>query len=197
MSGPGDDDSHDRALLRAATDGDAAAFVALVARHRDLLWLIAVRLVGDPGRAADRLLAGAVAASRSAARARGEISVRAWLVGQVVDSCTGPDPDRPDPATTPDPSAPASADVGPARRSLETAVLALPTDLRAAVVLMDVAGLPAVDADRALRLPPGTAEQRRHRGRARLALATGRLRNPADPPPVIADGQTEDTGGAP
>lgn len=202
MTGPGDDDSRDaaddRALLRAAGEGDADAFGHLVARHCDLLWLIAVRLVGDPARAADCLLAGVVAAYRSSPRARGEISVRSWLAGQVVDSCLGPGSDRLDPAATVGDGSPqAGPDGGLPRRTLEAAVLALPADLRAAVVLLDVAGLPADDADRVLRLPPGAAEQRCRRGRARLALAVDRLRNPADPPPVLGDGQTEGTGGAP
>jgi RNA polymerase sigma-70 factor, ECF subfamily len=51
---------------------------------------------------------------------------------------------------------------------LQRALLALPPDYRAAVVLSDVVGLDYAQVADALHLPPGTVRSRIHRGRARL-----------------------------
>lgn len=51
---------------------------------------------------------------------------------------------------------------------LQRALLALPPDYRAAVVLADVVGLDYAQVAEALHIPPGTVRSRIHRGRARL-----------------------------
>ncbi|MGH8939912.1 MAG: sigma factor, partial [Actinomycetes bacterium] len=43
----------DRDLLQQHTGGDAEAFGELVRRHRDRLWAVALRTLGDPEEAAD------------------------------------------------------------------------------------------------------------------------------------------------
>jgi RNA polymerase sigma-70 factor (ECF subfamily) len=54
---------------------------------------------------------------------------------------------------------------------LQQALLALPPEYRAAVVLSDVVGLDYAQVADALHIPPGTVRSRIHRGRARLREA--------------------------
>ena len=56
---------------------------------------------------------------------------------------------------------------------IQAALLRLPDEFRAAVVLCDVAGLPYVDIAEALDVPVGTVRSRIHRGRALLREALG------------------------
>ena len=65
MSSAGDERS-DRELLQAHVDGDADAFGELFARHRDRLWAVALRTMGNPEDAADGLQDGMIAAFRRA-----------------------------------------------------------------------------------------------------------------------------------
>jgi RNA polymerase sigma-70 factor (ECF subfamily) len=51
---------------------------------------------------------------------------------------------------------------------VQAALLKLPLDFRAAVVLCDVVGLDYAEIAEALRIPPGTVRSRIHRGRAML-----------------------------
>lgn len=178
MTGPEDDGARDRALLTASLGGSPGAFGDLVARHLGLLWQLAVALLGDPGRAADAVQDGVLAAYRASPAARGEVAPRLWLARAVVDACGRHEAGPPSP-----------------RGTLPAALAALPRDLRAAVVLVDVAGLAVDDAARVLAVPAGTVRQRSARGRARLAVALGHLRNRTEPPPVIPDGDAATGGG--
>ncbi len=54
---------------------------------------------------------------------------------------------------------------------LEAALVALPPDFRAAVVLCDVVGLDYQEISESLGIPPGTVRSRIHRGRALLRKA--------------------------
>jgi RNA polymerase sigma-70 factor (ECF subfamily) len=54
---------------------------------------------------------------------------------------------------------------------VQEALLALPPDFRAAVVLCDVVGLDYAEIAEALHIPPGTVRSRIHRGRAQLRSA--------------------------
>src|SRR3712207_1411567 len=55
----GDDEARDprddAELLRAHADGDRGAFAELTYRHRDRLWAVALRTIGDREEAADAL----------------------------------------------------------------------------------------------------------------------------------------------
>ena len=81
----GERSDHD--LLRAHVDGDADAFGELFARHRDRLWAVALRTMGNPEDAADGLQDGMIAAFRRAASFRGEAAVTTWLHRVVVNAC--------------------------------------------------------------------------------------------------------------
>lgn len=202
VPGPEDDDARDRALLAAHLRGDGDAFGALVAHHRDRLWAVALRTLGDREEAADALQDALLSAYRSAHTYRGEARVTTWLHRVVVNASLdrarrkAVRPTVPLPDTGAEPAAPgdALADRETAL-DVEAALAALPPDQRAAIVLVDLQGLPVDEAARVLGVPAGTVKSRCSRGRARLAVQLGHLRNRTATPPV-PPGTSEGSGTA-
>ena len=206
------DERTDAELLHAHVQGDAEAFGVLFGRHRDRLWAVAVRTMGNPDDAADGLQDGLVAAYRRAGSFRGDAQVTTWLHRVVVNACldrlraekvrrTGPLPDdledRGDrgAAATSGPADPAEESVAAERRRLVLAALSrLPAEQRAALVLVDMEGYPVAEAARILGCATGTVKSRCSRGRRRLARTLAVLApaggagdapgNPTTPPPV-------------
>ena len=87
MPGAGETAPADAELLRAHVDGDPEAFAELVRRHRDRLWAVALRTVGDREEAADAVQDALLSAHRNAARFRGDSAVTTWLHRIVVNAC--------------------------------------------------------------------------------------------------------------
>lgn len=195
----------DRALLVAHLAGDPDAFGALVMVHRDRLWAVALRTLGDREEAADALQDALLSAYRGAASFRGEARVTTWLHRIVVNACldrvrrraarpTVAMPEHHDPADTRD----ALGDRETALE-VEAALAALPHDQRVAIMLVDVHGMPVEDVAAVLGIPSGTVKSRCSRGRARLALSLGHLRNRPDVlpvPPGTGRPTAPDTAGA-
>ncbi|QCW52316.1 RNA polymerase sigma factor SigM [Nocardioides dongxiaopingii] len=199
----------DAELLAAHVAGDPQAFGELFGRHRDRLWGVALRTMGNPEDAADGLQDGMVAAFRRAASYRGEAQVTTWLHRVVVNACLDrlraakvrraealPDDleeygGRGSLAT----STRSEAEVDPAdlsvaaeqRRQVLAALQQLPEEQRAALVLVDMEGYPVADVARMLDCAVGTVKSRCSRGRSRLAVLLSDLvppaRGPAHPPP--------------
>jgi len=188
----------DHELLRAHVDGDPDAFGVLFHRHRDRLWAVAVRTMGNREDAADGLQDGLVAAYRRAATFRGDAAVTTWLHRVVVNACLDrlraakvrraeplPDDleeyrDRGSLATAA-PDDPADRSVDSERRRLVLAALRqLPDEQRAALVLVDMEGYPVAEAAAVLDCAVGTVKSRCSRGRARLAEVLAPLLEPAD-----------------
>jgi RNA polymerase sigma-70 factor (ECF subfamily) len=183
QAGAADGDARDRTLLAAHVGGDPHAFGELVGLHRDRLWAVALRTLGDREEAADALQDALLSAYRAAASYRGEARVTTWLHRVVVNACLDRVRRRAARPTDPLPEdrelvAPgdALADRETAME-LEAALAALPAEQRVAIVLVDVQGLPVEEAARVLGCPTGTVKSRCSRGRARLALSLGHLRN--------------------
>ena len=182
--GPSDAD-----LLAAHVAGDPDAFGLLFARHRDRLWAVAVRTMGNREDAADGLQDGMVAAYRRAGSFRGDAAVTTWLHRVVVNACldrlraakvrrTDVLPDDLDEhrdrgstiASTPGTEDPATLAVADERRRLVLGALReLPDEQRAALVLVDMEGYPVAEAAEILGCAVGTVKSRCSRGRARLA----------------------------
>ncbi len=183
-------EASDADLLRAHVDGDPGAFAELVRRHRDRMWAVALRTIGDREEAADALQDALLSAHRGAARFRGDSAVTTWLHRIVVNSCldrirrrqshpTVPLPDG-DSGTGPEPAAPAhDHDTALVVRQ---ALAALPIEQRAALVLVDVQGYPVAEAAEILGVAEGTVKSRCARGRARMAITLGHLRRGSDEP---------------
>ena len=180
------DDEHDRALLRAHVAGDPDAFSRLVLLHQDRLWAVAIRTLGDREEAADALQDALLSAYRSAATYRGEARVTTWLHRVVVNACLDRVRRR---RARPTVSLPEREGADPrdelAEREtsleVEAALSALSAEQRTAILLVDVHGFSVEEAAIVLGVPGGTVKSRCSRGRARLALTLGHLRNRPDP----------------
>ena len=174
--------STDEELLAAHQAGDRHAFGELAARYRARLWGIAVRTLRHQEDAADVVQEALVAAYRRAGSYRGEAAVRTWLHRILVNACI----DRirqerrrgtvPLPDTEPPPRRPDMATELVTRLAVDDALAALPEHQRLAVVLVDVQGWPVHEAAAVLEVPVGTVKSRCARGRARLAVLLGHLR---------------------
>jgi len=169
----------DEALMRAHAAGDPVAFGELVRRHRDRLWAIALRTLGDRDEAADALQDALLSAYRSAGRFRGDATVTTWLHRIVVNACldrvrrrqarpTVPLPEVAEPAAPPTDS--------DTVLDVRTALVRLPAEQRAALVLVDIQGYGVAEAAEILGVAEGTVKSRCARGRARLAVLLGYLR---------------------
>ena len=190
----------DRALLAAHLAGDPDAFGELVRRHRDRLWAVALRTIGDREDAADAVQNALVSAFRNAGSYRGDAAVSTWLHRIVVNACLDlvrrrtvrpADPLPDDEARHPaDPRDPIGARV--TSLVVEEALATLPIEQRAAIVLVDVQGYSVEEAAQILECAPGTVKSRCSRGRARLLPLLAHLRNP-DAGPHVPTGRTEAT----
>ena len=182
----------DADLLRAHVAGDAAAFEELVRRHRDRLWAVALRTMRDREDAADALQDALISAYKAAGSFRGESAVTTWLHRIVVNACLDrmrrrqsratvqlPEEGPHEPADTRDQLAERDT-----RMAVDEALGQLPVEQRAAVVLVDVEGWSVAETAAMLGVPEGTVKSRCARGRARLAVLLGHLRNPDVPAPV-------------
>jgi len=185
-----DRERDDADLIEAHVAGDPAAFGELFARHRDRLWAVALRTTGNPEDAADALQDALISAFRRAESFRGESAVTTWLHRIVVNACldrlrrakvrmADPLPDDleehasrgavlagADPAGDPETQVLA----GDRRQRILAALDELPSDQKAALVLVDMEGYPVQEAGRILEVPVGTIKSRCARGRARLAV---------------------------
>ncbi|TQF04300.1 RNA polymerase sigma factor SigM [Kitasatospora acidiphila] len=189
----------DAELLARHVAGDQAAFGVLVTRHRDRLWAIALRTLGDREEAADALQDALVSALRSAHTFQGRSAVTTWLHRIVVNACLdrarraaarrtnsldameAPD-DRP-PLDSLVPAAEATESLvlrHELRRELGAALAELPADQRAALVLVDMQGYPVAEAAELLGVPVGTVKSRCARGRAKLLPLVRHLRTGAE-----------------
>jgi RNA polymerase sigma-70 factor (ECF subfamily) len=180
----------DADLLSAHVTGDPDAFGELVRRHRDRLWAVALRTIGDREEAADAVQDALLSAHRAAARFRGDSAVTTWLHRIVVNACLDrirrrqahPTVPLPDGSRSADGSLTAGVEPAAPARDHDTALVvrdalaALPAEQRAAVVLVDVQGYPVAEAAVILGVAEGTIKSRCARGRARMAVTLGHLR---------------------
>ena len=150
---PDHPDDIDAALLQAHVEGDTEAFGRLVERHRDRLWAVAVRTLGDREEAADALQDALVNAFRRAEGFRAESRVTTWLHRIVVNACLDrlrrsavraadplPDDDRDGRLAAPAGRDP--AELASLRGDVQSALAMLPAEQRAAIVLVDMLGYP-------------------------------------------------------
>ncbi len=177
----------DKELLSRHANGDPNAFAEIVHRHRDRMWAVALRTLGDQEEAADALQDAFLSAYRAAGRFRGDAAVTTWLHRIVVNACLDrlrrrsirPVVPMGDDATL-DSIAPKNTDPTSAHElslDVSEALQRIPFEQRAALVLVDMMGYAVDDAARVLEVPPGTIKSRCARGRARLVPLLGHLRN--------------------
>ncbi|GAB7032261.1 RNA polymerase sigma factor SigM [Streptomyces sp. NPDC021749] len=179
----------DADLLALHVKGDPDAFGEIVRRHRDRLWAVALRTLGDREEAADAVQDALVSAYRAAHTFRGQSAVTTWLHRITVNACldrarkaasrrTAPiaETERLEQLLEPEESAAIPAERQDLHRELLRALRTLPEEQRAALVLVDMQGYPVAEAAAILDIPTGTVKSRCARGRARLLPLVTHLR---------------------
>jgi RNA polymerase sigma-70 factor (ECF subfamily) len=168
----GDDDV---ALMQRHIEGDPDAFGEIMRRHRDRLWAVAVRTLGNPEDAADALQDALINAFRRAGSFRAESAVTTWLHRIVVNACIDRvrrSAARPSVVLVDDVDV-ASPGLDPGtqtalRLDVEAALATLPDEQRVPLVLVDMEGYPVSEVAEMLGCPVGTVKSRCARARARL-----------------------------
>ena len=186
-----DDRLSDEQLLQRHVDGDPDAFGELFRRHRDRLWAVAIRTLGDSEEAADALQDAMIAAFRRAGSFRGDSAVTTWLHRIVVNAALdrmrrraarpttgGQDDDALDALASVAGGQPLSDPAGATDTALDVnaALRRLVPEQQAALVLVDMLGYSIADAAQVLGVSEGTVKSRAARGRARLVPRLAHLR---------------------
>jgi RNA polymerase sigma-70 factor (ECF subfamily) len=155
----------DRRPARRPQLAATGAVGTLAAHHRDRLWAVALRTLGDREEAADAVQDALLSAYRSAASYRGDARVTTWLHRVVVNACLDRVRRRRARPAVPLPEQGSSAE--PADRTdalsaretaldVESALALLSVEQRTAILLVDVHGLPIEEAAAVLGVPAGT-----------------------------------------
>jgi RNA polymerase sigma factor (sigma-70 family) len=170
----------DHELLRLHVAGDPDAFGHIVRRHRDRMWAVAIRTLGEPEEAADALQDAFISAFRRADSFRGDAKVTTWLHRIVVNACLDrirrrqvraadrlpEDEDRA--AELAGPTEDDAAEVRERRLDVLNALKQINADQRSALVLVDMEGYSIEEAAAILDCAPGTVKSRCARGRVKL-----------------------------
>jgi RNA polymerase sigma-70 factor (ECF subfamily) len=175
----------DSELLAKSAAGDRRAFHALVDRHADRLYRLAVSLVGNSADAEDVLQEAFTGAFRGVSGFQGRASVKTWLTRILVMQAAkwrrdrkrhrrGVEPggsafdaeDEAPPAAT----GAAGEGVGAvdARIDVHAAVQRLSAEHREVIALREFEHLSYEEIAAVLEVPRGTVESRLHRARAEL-----------------------------
>lgn len=162
-------------LVGKAQEGSLDAYEALVRRHRDRIYRIALRMLGNPDDAEDVAQEVVIQLWTALAGFAGKSLFTTWLYRIVVNRCLGTIRRRRDdtPLTYPDIVSSPGADVQVMARNRLSAMLAAVTDLpaeqRAPVVLVDIEQLGYDEAAAILGVTEPTLRGRLYRARRRLA----------------------------
>jgi RNA polymerase sigma-70 factor (ECF subfamily) len=174
-------EERDEDLVRRSADGDRSAFGVLVERHERRVFNLALRMTGREEDARDATQEAFLTALRKLSSFRGEAAFTTWLHRVTVNACydllrkrqRAPLLDRlpdhePEPPASADP-----ADLTALAIDVQRALLRVPEDYRAVMILHDVQDQPYEEVAQILRIPVGTVKSRLHRGRVALACALG------------------------
>jgi RNA polymerase sigma-70 factor, ECF subfamily len=171
----------DEDLVRRYLSGDRGAFAALVERHERRMYNLALRMTGREEDARDATQDAFLTALRKLSSFRGEAAFTTWMHRVTVNACYDllrkrqreplldlgdEDHVRPEPPPAPDPADATSLSV-----DVQRALLEVPEDFRAVMILHDVHDLPQDEVASILGIPVGTVKSRLHRGRVALARA--------------------------
>lgn len=161
-------------LIGKVQGGDVDAYEELVRRHRDRIYRIALRMVGNPHDAEDVAQDVVVSLWTTLAGFAGDSLFTTWLYRVVVNRCINLINRRPrfEPLDDPDLTISPGADLqvearGHAHAAL-AAVIALPAELRAPVVLVDIEQMTYQEVAAILNVSEATVRGRLYRARRRL-----------------------------
>lgn len=171
----------DATLLRAYSElGDRQAMNALLARHADAAYRVALRCCRNAADAEDAVQTAFIDVLRHSAKFRGESAVKAWIFGFVVNACRhkareeGRRAVREEKASV---SGELPAEDRALQEALRSAVRELPEHYRLPVWLHYCEGLSSPEVADALSLSENTVRSQLSRGveELRLALASSGL----------------------
>jgi RNA polymerase sigma-70 factor (ECF subfamily) len=176
----------DETLIARAQAGDVPAFNGLVERYQGLAYSVAYRAVGDAEAAADATQDAFLAAFSGIRSFRGG-SFKSWLLRIVTNACfdigrraqrrpassldqllEARGEEMSDSVVDDDPVPEGAAIRAERVAEIQGALLELPFDQRAAVVLSDLHGLSYEEVAEATSVSLGTVKSRISRGRAKL-----------------------------
>jgi RNA polymerase sigma-70 factor (ECF subfamily) len=175
------------ALIQDAQHGDLDAFNTLVLHYQDMVFNVALRILGDDELAADAAQEAFISAFRSINSFRGG-SFKAWLMRTVTNACydelrrqkrrpttplepdtnDGEEMDSPRWLADPNMSPEQEAEANELEHAIQHCLENLPTDFRVVVVMADIQGLDYSEVATATRVPLGTIKSRLARARLRL-----------------------------
>jgi RNA polymerase sigma-70 factor (ECF subfamily) len=166
----------DSELVSRYLRGDRTAFTALMERHERRVYNLAYRMLGRAEDAADASQETWLICLRKLSSFRGTSAFTTWLHRVAVNVChdTLRRRAREAPAADEDlepPPAPDTTESTAAAVDVQRALLEVPEEFRAAVILHDVQGVPYEEIAESLGAPLGTVKSRIHRGRLALARA--------------------------
>ena len=168
-------DDTDDELVRRHLSGDRAAFGVLVERHQKRIYNLTYRMLGRPEDAADATQDAFVTAMRKLGGFRGTSAFTTWLHRVAVNICYDalrkrarevPVEEHEETATGTD-----MAESSATAVDVQRALLTVPEEFRAVLILHDVQGVPYEAIAESLGAPLGTIKSRLHRGRVALARA--------------------------
>jgi RNA polymerase sigma-70 factor (ECF subfamily) len=170
-------------LIETARNGDLDAFNALVLRHQDAVYGVALRIMGDPHRAADVAQDAFITAFRRLETFRGG-NFKSWILRIATNQCYDelrrlkrrpadsmqdlPDADSDDgPALPDDSDLPEDvAEQNELNRAIAQCIQSLGDDQRAVLVLSDVEGMSYQEVAEITGANLGTIKSRLSRARA-------------------------------
>lgn len=184
----------DRDCLERFRDGDARAFEEVVRRHEKRVYNLCLRMLGRPEDARDATQDTFLSVLRRSDSFRGQAAFTTWLHRIAVNSCYDilrkrqRSPLLAEEPAEAVPPAPDPADAAADALDVQAALLQVPPEFRAVLVLHDVQDLAYEDISASLEIPIGTVKSRLHRGRLALAAA---LSGTPEPPPA-SEGMMEE-----
>jgi RNA polymerase sigma-70 factor, ECF subfamily len=165
----------DAQLVRAAQAGDADAFEVLVRRHQERVFRVALRMLGDPVDAEDATQDTLIQAWLGLPGFRGRTAFSTWLYRIVVNRCLNLLAARRPAFEIVEVSMAAVGEPAEEAQMRErlaavvAAIVALPGEQRAALVLRELEGLSYEDIATVLGVSVAAVKGRLHRARGELA----------------------------
>ncbi len=158
----------DQELLQQAREGSRAAFDALFTRHRHFVYSVCYRILGTREDAVDATQCAFIRAYRALRGFRGDAAFRSWLYRIAINECRAvlrqkrrASRENHQPEWQMD-----SQEVAEDHPEVRRALLQLPIELRAPLVLFYFQGLSGRELAQSLGCSEGAARVRLHRARA-------------------------------
>ncbi len=196
-----DPSERDEELVRRSLLGDPDAFERLVERHRQRVYNLCLRILGDPEDAADAAQDTFLSVLTKLRQFRGDAAFTTWMHRVTVNACydvarkrrrqpllrLAGDEDLP--TAEVGPPVPDHADELAGTHDVVAALKQVPEEFRVALVLADLHDMAYEQIARVLDVPIGTVKSRVHRGRVALARAMGRTAREPDAPSRASEEQ--------